>query len=136
MNYSNTSSEYEINITEADDISYEAAIDENALLLQVACETFFDSLKKTLNYCPPEFLYIFHHLEQAVHQKYPKHPITLCIASFLFLRYFVAGITVPESFGIIDKRPDPLMRRRLILISKVLSNMSTEVKFGDKEVFF
>jgi len=51
----------------------------------------------------------------------------------MFLRFFVAGITVPESFGIIDKCPDPLIRRRLILISKVISNMSTQVKFGEKE---
>ena len=40
---------------------------------------------------------------------------------------------MPESFGIIEQLPDPLIRRRLILISKVLSNLSTNVKFGDKE---
>ena len=132
-----TPSDYELNLnqdTENQDLGYEAAIEENALLIQVACESFFNSLKKTLHYCPREFHQICLELEQTIHHKYPEHPISLCIASFIFLRYFVAGITVPESFGIVAKRPEPLMRRRLILISKVLSNMSTDVKFGDKEV--
>ena len=139
VNTISSQSDYELNIiqdTESEDLGYEAAIEENALLIQIACESFFNSLKKTLHYCPPEFHTICIHLEQEVHRKYPEHPISLCIASFIFLRYFVAGITVPESFGIIAKRPEPLMRRRLILISKVISNMSIEVKFGDKEVYF
>jgi len=129
-------SQYELDLqqtSEMEDINYEATIDENALLIQLACETFFNSLKKTLHYCPPEFHQICIELEQAVHQKYPEHPISICIASFIFLRYFVAGIAVPESFGIVSKRPESIMRRRLILISKVLSNMSNEIKFGDKE---
>ena len=38
-------------------------------------------------------------MKESVSKKYPSHPIELCIAPFLFLRFFVAGITVPESFG-------------------------------------
>ena len=89
-----------------------------------------------MNYCPNEFRALCQTIKDEVHSKFPEHPIELCLASFIFLRFFVAGITVPESFGIIEKHPDPLMRRRLILISKVISNMSTYVKFGDKEVCF
>ena len=86
-------------------------------------------------------------MKEAVLKKYPSHPIELCIAPFLFLRFFVAGITVPESFGFLDSIfiflfpgitqdiPSPLMRRRLILIAKVISNMSTQVKFGEKEEY-
>jgi hypothetical protein len=71
----------------------------------------------------------------------------------MFLRYFVAGLTVPESFGIVvvplnlcyalrsfclgilHSPPSEHLRRQLIMISKVLSNLSTQVKFGEKEVF-
>lgn len=92
-------------------------------------------------------------MKESVLKKYPSHPIELCIAPFLFLRFFVAGITVPESFGfsfifipfftlvsqhfpgITEDIPSPLMRRRLILIAKVISNMSTQVKFGEKEEY-
>ena len=37
--------------------------------------------------------------------------------------------------GITQDIPSPLMRRRLILIAKVISNMSTQVKFGEKEEY-
>jgi hypothetical protein len=109
-------------------------IEENSLTIQIACEIFFTHLKKTLHQCPYQFHVICQEIASAVKEKYPNHKVELCLAPFLFLRFFVAGMTVPESFGIIDKHPDPTMRRRLILISKVLSNMSTQVKFGGKEV--
>ena len=86
-----------------------------------------------MNHCPTEFKVISKELERNVLGKYPEHSVNLCIASFIFLRYFVAGVTVPESFGIVKDRPASQMRRRLILIAKVLSNLSTNVKFGDKE---
>jgi len=134
LSSSQSSANYELNLENSNnDISYEASIDENALLIQLACETFFNSLNKNNSYCPNEFKQICRTLESKVHIKYPDYSVDLCIAPFIFLRFFVAGISVPESFGIIKERPEPLMRRRLILISKVLSNMSTHVKFGDKE---
>ena len=130
---SKSSNTYELNITDSENDDYAAEIEENALLIQIACESFFGSLSKTMNHCPIEFKVISKELERNMHRKYPQHSVKLCIASFIFLRYFVAGVTVPESFGIVKDRPAPQMRRRLILISKVLSNLSTNVKFGDKE---
>ena len=79
--------------------------------------------------------------------KFPEHNSELALSAFIFLRYFVAGISVPESFGIsfiisisfslglIDTSPDANLRRQLILISKVLSNLSTHVLFGNKEEY-
>jgi len=131
-----TSSGYELSFDTSsgdEDLAYDASIEENALLIQVACEEFFKSLTKAKKYLPEQFNLISNTIEIKVHQKYPNCPIDIYIATFIFLRYFVAGISVPESFGIIEKRPNPIMRRRLILISKVLSNMSTGVKFGEKE---
>ena len=127
---------YELNaemMDEDNDPAYDAALEENALLIQIACESFFNSLLSTTKYCPDEFKTVCKSIQFNVSNKYPDYPIELSLASFIFLRFFVAGITVPESFGIISKRPGPMMRRRLILIAKVISNMSTQVKFGDKE---
>ena len=125
---------YEINLEQNEnDAEYENAIAENALLIQIACETFFKGLKSANPFIPDEFKCICREIQSSVTQRYPGYSVEVCVASFIFLRFFVAGITVPESFGIIDVRPTPTLRRRLILISKVLSNLSTNVKFGDKE---
>ena len=66
--------------------------------------------------------------------KFPEHNNQSYISSFMFLRFFVAGLAVPEAFGILSEPPEQKLRRKLIIISKVITNLSTNVKFGDKEV--
>ena len=93
-----SSSDYELLFQSSgsgENIAYDAEIEQNALMLQIACESFFSSLIKTMSYCPLQFKELCHTLEVEVHSKYPDHPTELCIASFIFLRFFVAGITIP-----------------------------------------
>ena len=68
-------------------------------------------------------------------QKYPHYPVNPLIASFTFSRYFVAGITVPDSYGIVKMKPEMQVRRKLLLVAKVISNISTNTKFGDEEEY-
>ena len=57
------------------------------------------------------------------------------IGAFIFLRFYNTGITVPESFGLMQTPPKQSARRQLILLSKVLQNLANGVKFGAKETF-
>ena len=54
---------YELNISVDESVDnkavYEAVIDENALLVQIACEIFFTSLIKTMEHSPPSFHTVF-----------------------------------------------------------------------------
>jgi len=109
--------------------------DTNCLAVQVACDLFLTTLEETELYCPNEFKCLCQEIYTEVKNKFPEHKIQHAISAFIFLRFFVVGLSVPESFGILSSPPSETLRRKLILISKVITNLSTNVKFGEKEVF-
>eukprot|EP01107_Rhizomastix_libera_P009692 TRINITY_DN2581_c0_g1_i4.p1 TRINITY_DN2581_c0_g1~~TRINITY_DN2581_c0_g1_i4.p1 ORF type:complete len:1919 (-),score=475.92 TRINITY_DN2581_c0_g1_i4:24-5054(-) len=108
-------------------------METNILSLQVVCHRFASSLMKTKHLCPLQFKQLCTCIAAEVKEKFPSSPVSVSIASFMFLRFFVAGISVPETFGILPKSPSKALRRKLILISKVVSSISTQVFFGTKE---
>jgi len=55
------------------------------------------------------------------------------VGGFVFLRYFCPAVSTPEQYGVTDERPHDQGRRTLILITKILQNLSNDVRFGDKE---
>jgi neurofibromin 1 len=112
---------------------FETIIEANSLSIQLTCQMFLTTLSRTSSYCPIEFKRMCAAIKENVKQKFPEHKHEIALSSFIFLRFFVAGLSVPETFGIIEKPPSQSLRRQFILISKVLSNLSTNVLFGDKE---
>jgi len=57
------------------------------------------------------------------------------IGAFYFLRFVCSAISVPESYGLVKKRPSKAARRSLVLITKVLQNLANEIVFGQKEAY-
>jgi hypothetical protein len=62
---------------------------------------------------------------------YPNSPTSPLIGGFLMLRYFAPALVTPEAFGLLgpDEVPTPKARANLILIAKVLQNISNGLKF-------
>ena len=58
-----------------------------------------------------------------------------CISGFLFLRFFCPVILNPKLFNITFDHLNDTNRRSLTLICKILLNLSTLKKFGEKEPF-
>ena len=112
-----------------------AYIEMSALAIQVACQLFITTLNKTVKHCPNEFKTICELIRVEVSAKYPTANLELAMSAFLFLRFFVAGISVPESFSLVAVPPSADVRRQLVLISKVIQNISNHVRFGEKEDF-
>ena len=54
------------------------------------------------------------------------------------MRFFCAGTTTPETFGLLSKKPEDSARRMLVLISKVVSlNIKIQkLLFKDLLIFF
>jgi len=129
-NLSSLNTDYELN----EDID-SSDLETNCLAIQVACSLFISSLQKTKTFCPNEFKNICKVINDEVIAKFPQHKINHALSAFIFLRYFVAGLAVPETFGILSEPPKESLRRKLILISKVITNLSTNVRFGEKEEF-
>jgi len=61
--------------------------------------------------------------------------VNTTIGGFIFLRFFCPAISSPEAYGILEEPPTPQARRLLILITKVLQNLSNDVEFGSKEPY-
>lgn len=60
------------------------------------------------------------------------------VGSVLFLRYLTAALVTPELNGlgdVLDGRPSSRLRRNLILLAKLLQNLSNNVEFGSKEEY-
>eukprot|EP01111_Echinosteliopsis_oligospora_P009243 TRINITY_DN2676_c0_g2_i2.p1 TRINITY_DN2676_c0_g2~~TRINITY_DN2676_c0_g2_i2.p1 ORF type:complete len:550 (-),score=144.15 TRINITY_DN2676_c0_g2_i2:134-1783(-) len=60
---------------------------------------------------------------------------SVAVGGFLFLRFIVAGISTPESYGLVSSPPEGDGRRLLVLIGKVLQNLSNNKEFGGKEAY-
>jgi hypothetical protein len=57
------------------------------------------------------------------------------VGGFFFLRYVVPAITNPEAHGIVRAAPSTEQRRLLVLVAKVIQNLSNQQPFGKKEPY-
>jgi len=84
--------------------------------------------------CPPQFRILFAHIAKCVGERFPEN-VNTTIGGFIFLRLFCPAVSSPEAYGIVEEPPSPDSRRLLILITKVLQNLSNDVEFGSKEPY-
>jgi len=84
--------------------------------------------------CPPQFRSLFSHIAREVKERFPEN-VNTTIGGFIFLRLFCPAVSSPEAYGIVEEPPGADSRRLLILITKVLQNLSNDVEFGSKEPY-
>jgi len=84
--------------------------------------------------CPPQFRILLTHIAKCVGERFPEN-VNTTIGGFIFLRLFCPAVSSPEAYGIVEEPPSPDSRRLLILITKVLQNLSNDVEFGSKEPY-
>jgi len=84
--------------------------------------------------CPPQFRTLFQHIAKCVGTRFSENVFTT-IGGFIFLRLFCPAVSSPEAYGIVEEPPSADSRRLLILITKVLQNLSNDVEFGSKEPY-
>jgi len=84
--------------------------------------------------CPSQFRSLFAHIAKQVGDRFPEN-VNTTIGGFIFLRLFCPAVSSPEAYGIVEEPPSSDSRRLLILITKVLQNLSNDVEFGSKEPY-
>jgi len=84
--------------------------------------------------CPSQFRTLFAHIAKQVTDRFPEN-VNTTIGGFIFLRLFCPAVSSPEAYGIVEEPPNADSRRLLILITKVLQNLSNDVEFGSKEPY-
>ena len=94
-----------------------------------------------------QFRVLFAHIKRCVAERFPEN-VNTTIGGFIFLRFFCPAVSSPEAYGIVEgmhgftrtyqpltEPPSASARRLLILITKVLQNLSNDVEFGSKEPY-
>lgn len=64
-----------------------------------------------------------------------RYQIGSLMGGYIYLRFFNPVIVTPDALNFIQVKPSRIMRRNLILIAKVLQNLSNGLEFGDKEQY-
>jgi len=109
-------------------------LDEMRWTLMAQSQKILKSILNTVENCPAQFRQLFAHIKRCVAEKYPAQ-VNTTIGGFIFLRFFCPAVSSPEAYGIVEEPPSPSARRLLILITKVLQNLSNDVEFGSKEPY-
>ncbi len=87
--------------------------------------------KKNL-YIVRSFRYVCHVLAKAVEVKYPESTLRV-VGSFIFLRFFNPTLVAPDSENLCKPIENPRIRRALLLVTKIVQNLASDIRFGAKE---
>jgi GTPase-activator protein for Ras-like GTPase len=115
-------------------IAEDADLNEMRWMLMAQSQGVLKSILASSKNCPAQFREIFQSIKSSVEGQFPES-VNKTIGGFLFLRFFCPAVTSPESYGVLDEPPSPESRRLLILMTKVLQNLSNDVEFGSKEPY-
>jgi hypothetical protein len=109
-------------------------LDEMRWMLMAQSQKILKSILNNIERCPPQFRVLFAHIKKCVAERFPEN-VNTTIGGFIFLRFFCPAVSSPEAYGIVEEPPSASARRLLILITKVLQNLSNDVEFGSKEPY-
>lgn len=109
-------------------------LDEMRWALMSQSQKILKQVLSSEDKCPTQFRQLFIHIANQVKTRFPDNIYTT-IGGFIFLRLFCPAVSSPEAYGIVEEPPSADARRLLILITKVLQNLSNDVEFGSKEPY-
>lgn len=111
----------------------EAVLNQNLSRLLETSQKILDAILRSANEFPVQLRILSHFLGQEVSKKFPnsKHA---SVGGFLFLRFICPALTSPGAYGLLDSTASDASRP-LVLIGKLIQNVSNGVEFGAKESF-
>jgi len=111
-------------------------VDINKKKLMAVCQKILTAILTSAKYMPSEMIVMCRHLYLEVEKTYPGNGPRQ-VGGFLFLRFFCPAIVTPNSQGVVapDFNITENSKRCLLLITKVLQNLSNGILFGTKELY-
>jgi len=108
--------------------------DPQAKKLESLCSKILQSLIRTIPFITKKMHNFF---SLFVHQLEEEKIENMYFGSFMFLRFVCPSLVLPVDFGLIPSSVQMTQKstRTFVLASKVLSNLSTNTLFGEKESF-
>jgi hypothetical protein len=109
-------------------------IDANRKQLVDHIDKFVADVVTAVELFPQSVKGLFHVLQNIIDQRFSGMGSTI-IGSFFFLRFVCAALVTPRDYDLVKQSPSAGAQRSLILLSKVLQNISNQLLFGDKETY-
>ena len=113
-------------------------LNQNLLHLRELAQSFFESIISSINRLPRILTDILALITKRVLVRFPKIPHTESfsfLGPIIFLRFICPAVAMPNHHGVTNIPLPPHVSRALILISKMLQNLSNGVEFGIKEKY-
>jgi hypothetical protein len=120
-----------------DDTATDVDSEVNSLQLKLTCQKLFSVLVKNgVADIPAEFRQIFVEIDSEIMKKFNNDmAVYKAIGGFFFLRFVCPSITAPHYYGLLDKPPNDVTQRQLVLISKVIQSLANMQMPGRKETY-
>lgn len=114
-------------------------VNERVKQLEDVCQQFFDGIITSMNKLPYGIRYICKQIANIAEENFQspnKDDILKVIGYFIYYRFVNLAIVTPDAFEIIDKELNPVARKNLVSISKVLQNLFNLSQFGKNDRWF
>lgn len=101
-------------------------------------ELFLSRIVSCAEEIPFGIRWICKQLKSLAMQHFPhatKYQLGSLVGGYICLRFFSPVIVTPDALNFVDFKLDKAMRRNLVLIAKMIQNLSNGVHFGDKEQY-
>ena len=112
-------------------------IAQRSQLLNGIATSFLDIIFQSIDQVPYGIRWICKQIRDLTRSKYPDASdlsISSLIGGFFFLRFINPAIVTPESYMIVDSKPQKRPRRTLTLLAKMIQNLANKPSYS-KEPF-
>ncbi|KAG0000526.1 hypothetical protein BGZ65_004291 [Modicella reniformis] len=106
--------------------------------LRLRTEMFLDAILESLPRMPYGIRFIAKEVGNALRVKFPHEPeenIMKAVGNLIYYRYLNPAIVAPEGFDVIEGVVNPMQRKNLAEISKMLNQISVGKLFSDDNVY-
>ncbi|KAI8349251.1 hypothetical protein B0O80DRAFT_501353 [Mortierella sp. GBAus27b] len=106
--------------------------------LRLRTETFLDAILESLPRMPYGIRFIAKEVGNALRLKFPQETdenIMKAVGNLIYYRYLNPAIVAPEGFDVIEGVVNPMQRKNLAEISKMLNQISVGKLFSDDNVY-
>ncbi|KAF9412598.1 hypothetical protein BGZ94_000998 [Podila epigama] len=106
--------------------------------LRMRTEMFLNAILESQSKMPYGIRYIAKEVSAALRAKFPQEPeenITKAVGNLIYYRYLNPAIIAPEGFDVIEGVVNPMQRKNLAEISKMLNQISVGKLFEEDNIY-
>lgn len=109
-------------------------VEVNRKNLLALTQKVFNAIVTSGENFPSQLRLMCHCLYQVLNKRFPNFPHNIsAVGTVVFLRFINPAIVSPFEAGIIEKQPQPKIKRGLMLVSKILQNIANHIEFSKEQ---